>query len=200
MKNNVLANISDNLKLESIIGQKGVGFTNAIIVSDTLAPSIVLPAVRATHNFADGSYSVVLNYNLTTSYQCYYQVLIGTSAPSATGIKTCTSTTNCGSFILSTTPTTISNKSQPSFSIGSEYTIWAVCYNRIPNAQLASNILNLYYFKPVCLNGQTVSNSTCIIPSTSSSTSNTPLISISFSSYILISFSTILAVIFLIFN
>jgi hypothetical protein len=194
----IQTNLADNTKLEAAVGLKGLGLTGVATVSDAVAPAIVLPPVGATSNLSDGTYSVVVNYNITNvSYQCYYQVLAGTTAPAAAGIRACTSTTTCGTFILSTTPATVSNKAQPAWTIGNSYTVWAVCYNRVPGAQLASNILNLYYFTPTCPTGQTVSAGACVTPpppTPSVTPTPTP------SNYLFMSLASIIAMIFLLLN
>ena len=98
----------------------------------------------------------------TESYDCYYKLLEGSKAPMVSEIKDCTSTSNCGKFLLIQPGASISNKVYPLWKMGLEYSIFFVCYNRVPNAFKASNIVNAFTFIPSCPAGISILNGVCL--------------------------------------
>jgi hypothetical protein len=192
---NALADSATLIKTLNLAANANIGLTNVGIVSDATAPVIVLSASGAQSNDNTGKFSTVVNFNGTASYQCYYQVLSGTTAPTAANIKACTNTSSCGSFILLAPSVTVSNTVSPAFTIGNDYTVFAACYNRVPGAQNASSILTLYTFKPVCPTGQSVVNGICATP-----TPPVPVPAPTSSNYIFMSIASIVAMIFILFN
>jgi len=86
--------------------------------------------------------------------------------PSLTSyIRFCTSTTNCGNFILGYPGFTIQN-TFTHFDLRKNYTLFMNCYNRIKAAVTPSDIYQLYTFEAVCPNTTVEYNNTCITNST----------------------------------
>jgi hypothetical protein len=173
------------------------GVTAVNTVSDTVAPVIVW-TTGATSNDNTGKYSVVINYNATTTYDCFYQVLSGAAAPTAATLKACTQTGNCGKFVVQAPSVTVAVTTNPAYQIGSSYTLWAACYNRVPGAQLAFAVKNVYTFTPACPTGQQFSSGVCTVPApvTPVPTSNTT----TSSNFVFISLASFVAIIFLLLN
>jgi hypothetical protein len=192
--------VRENLKDEAAfanLNYPNTGVTAVNVVSDTVAPVIVW-TTGATSNDNTGKYSVVINYNATTTFDCYYQVLSGTAAPTAASLKACTSAGNCGKFVVQAPSVTVAGTTNPAYQIGNSYTLWAACYNRVPGAQLASAVKNVYTFTPACPTGQQVTGGVCTAPApvTPVPTSNTT----TSSNFVFISLASIVAMVFLLLN
>jgi hypothetical protein len=166
------------------------------IVSDDVAPVIAV-TLGTVSNDSTGLFSAVVMFDQTSSYDCYYQVLAGTTAPTAVNIKACTNTTSCGMVVLKSPSVTVTNIVSPAFTVGKLYTVWAVCYNQVPGAQLASNVFTVYSFTPVCPIGQTVNNGVCTNSQTPSPTPTTITTS---KGYVFISIAFMIATSFILFN
>jgi hypothetical protein len=193
MTNTLKANLATAAAVKTNLGLT-LTLTNVGVISDTTAP-VVTVTPGAQSNDSTGKFSAVVNYNGTVAYDCYYQILSGTTAPTATNIQSCTSTTSCGKVVLQAPSVTISNTVTPAFTIGTAYTVWATCYNRVPGAQLASTVINVYSFTPVCPTGKVVTNGACtdpVVPPPPSTTTS--------SNFVFMSIASMIAVIFLIFN
>jgi len=185
MTNTLVANLKDSATLQKTLALATPVRVSAVgVVTDSTAPAldntatatqnvwVNTPVPTATPN---GAFSLTFNFTsatlpLSQMYQCYYQIISGTTAPTdASQIRACTSTTNCGAFAIgnnykSTNPVTvISNTMSPAFVIGTTYSLFASCYNQVPNASLNWTGL-LYSYTPTCPSTQTVSNGACVTP------------------------------------
>jgi hypothetical protein len=196
LENTVKENLKDDA---AFVAQNlpNTGITGVATVSDTVAPVIVW-TTGASSNDSTGQFSVVINYNATTKYECFYQVMSGTTAPTARSLKDCTSTSNCGKFVVQAPSVTVAGTVNPAFQVGTSHTLWAACYNNVPGAQLASEVKNVYTFTPVCPTGQQVTGGVCTtpapvtpVPTTTATTS---------SNIVLMSLASVVAMIFLLLN
>jgi hypothetical protein len=167
------------------------------VVQDTVAPVIAVTLGTAS-NDNSGNFSAVVLFDQTSSYDCYYQVISGTTKPSAVNIKGCTNTSTCGMVVLKSPSVTVTNTVSPAFTVGSSYTVWAVCYNQVPGAQLASNVFSVYVFTPVCPTGQTVANGVCTTPQPPTPVTPTP--TPSSKGYVFMSIAFMIATLFILFN
>ena len=167
----VLAALKDEKTASATLGIT-VKVLSVAVVEDSVAPVLTgLITYGATSSDSTGKFSAVVNFSSTTvSYTCYYQVISGTTAPTSASIKSCVNTTSCGKVILQSPSVTVSNQVSPAFSIGVDYTLWLVCFNSVPNAQLASEVLKAYTFKVACPAGQTNTNGVCVATPTGTTT------------------------------
>jgi len=197
MTSGVQAALADSTKAVAVLGATvAADVIGATIIQDLVAPDVSTKVSYGTASYtAAGAYSVVVNYNDTVnSYDCWWQVLSGSTAPTAASIKACTSTSTCGKVSLASPSVTIAGTASPAFTIGTSYTVYYACYNKIPNAQKSSSVYTAYTFTAACPAGQTVSNGSCITPVPAPTTNTTG------SSYVFMSIASLIAMIFILLN
>jgi len=196
--NVVLPGLKDFDSITASLGKNITSFLSTTTISDSVAP-IVAYTKGTSSNQKSGFYSVIINYNATTSYDCYYQVSAGTTAPTAASIKGCTSTTNCGMWVLKAPGGTIEGTASPAFTVGTAYSVFFTCYNRVPGAQLASAVTTAYTFTPVCPVGTELKEGACnkitppkptVAPPTNTTSSN----------FVFVSLTALVAMMFMLFD
>jgi len=161
MINDVCKNINTPALMETNLGIKNIPLLRIDILADATAPIIYSSKGLINAYTNEGNYTTSIIYNNTDSYDCFYKIQEGTIAPNSTEIRSCNVTTNCGNFTLTKPGYTIQNKIYPNWKMGLEYAIFFVCFNRVPNAILASNIVNAFTFTPTCPAGVTLLNYAC---------------------------------------
>jgi len=98
------------------------------------------------------------------------------STPTVDSIKNCTSKTDCGQFILGPPSVTITNTISTKFVVGTVYTLYFVCYNRVYKATKSSNLVKSYsftFYQESCPTGQVLQNGNCVGSSTISNGTST---------------------------
>jgi hypothetical protein len=151
--------------MKTVLGVTVPAFT-VQSVSDTKAPDVSSVTFTGSVELT-GAFKVAAVYNLTTAYTCYWQVAPTANKP-ATGdaIRSCTSTTNCGSVTLQTPGFNAAGTFNPIPAIGTPHSVFFVCYNQVPGATLASAIVAAVSFTLACPSTQTLSGTTCVTPPT----------------------------------
>jgi hypothetical protein len=164
-----------------ILNISNVSIVSSSTVNDANPPLVTLTTSAGVFKAQTGDWSIVLSNPTTVS--CFWK-LVGNYttvvAPSLGDIVSCSSTSACGNNTIVYSGTKITANSTNLVPLTQPYySLFMVCYNYIPNAQMSSTVLNPWTFTtgvgPSSINGnsstnQSGTNSSNSTNSTSSST------------------------------
>jgi len=172
---------SDDFKM--ILNISNVSIVGSTTVNDANPPLVTLTTSAGVFKAQTGDWSIVLSNPTTVS--CYWK-LVGNYTtvvtPSLGEIVSCSSTSACGNNIIVYSGTKITANSTNLVPLTQQYySLFMVCYNYIPNAQMSSTVMNSWTFTtgvgPSSLNinnstNQSGTNGTNSTNGTSSSTTD----------------------------
>jgi len=150
LQKNVIEALSTPNQFEIALGIKNVSVVKVELIDGSFSPKIAF-TTGASSNTMFGEYKTYINFSSEGQFDCYYKVQKQTTpSPTATDIKSCTNTNNCGKFVLKSPGMGISNIALPGFIVGTTYGVYAVCYNQSTSSVFASDVFIAYSFVPVC--------------------------------------------------
>jgi hypothetical protein len=130
------------------------------IYNDANPPIVTLTTSAGVFKVGSGEWSLVLSN--PTSVSCYWKMIGNSTAPltpSLAEVISCSSTSICGNITVLFSGTTISSNSSNLIPLSNAYySLFMVCYNFIPNAQMPSTVINAWTFQTGVGPSQTSSN------------------------------------------